>query len=120
MRWYTVVVLPLLMSVFTAQADPDRSELRDLGKKLAALRTQPPGTTFSGSCPSRPATLVGLPQRELNDLLGKPDDIDRDGSWTYVLSGPRPPLQFGGGFPILSFFFSTSHRVTRVTCYFAK
>lgn len=113
----------------TAHAEYEADDLlRVLSAELREAKAMPRGARRHSACPSNAKAIVGVDRKRLLTALGEPDfwptrkkgSAGTASSWTYFLASPRPEDQRGGGFPELSFDFSSDGVVMDVRCHYAR
>lgn len=115
-RTYAALV-GLAIAVAAVRVAHSASLIDSLGEELKVMRSLPVGSPTHGACPKSTKSLVGLGQRQVREVLGMPDFVERTGSWTYFFTSPVPEGQRGGGFPVLIFTFDRNALVGYVFCH---
>jgi hypothetical protein len=132
-----LIVALLIVCGGAVAANPAQSVfLEALSKQLRVDRSQPPGATLKMRCPDSMQPLIGLSERAVQSVLGKPDydmplpdltygdnrivSVDRH-IWIYFVRAQdvKNPPAFslgGGGIWGLWFFFDNKSRVTHAEC----
>src|SRR5689334_9597319 len=116
----TISAIVAALAATDGTAQP-RSTLDALSQELRQLRSLPTGAPSNAKCPTDTSAFIGLRLEVIREKLGAPDFMESDPvRLSYFFSSPRPKLQFGGGFPELSFTFSSNGEVAEVSCHYAR
>jgi hypothetical protein len=126
MRRFRLALLPALLGcAFDLLAASDSSAtLSALASELDALANRTVANTYRSTCRAEMQQLVGLSKSAILSALGDPGDCSgscqSSPKLSYSFSGPLPPGQRGGGFPIMTLTFSQADIVVTVACVYAR
>ena len=131
-----LLIIASLLSSFSHAEEENAQDilvLKDLGESLAKLRSLPQGSKASAECPNEVNAKInyrqeqllqsaeGLNKMQLTAVLGEPDyKSSNSHSWTYFFTSPRSRFQYGGGFPELTFSFTSEGIINDAICYYSR
>ena len=127
MNYYYRQVAGVFLAGLSLSAFSEEPLLTQIAKQLHAARESETRVGVSNQCPKNTKRLIGVRKTDVEQSLRKPDYIEtidsekqtHVDSWSYFFAKLNPSLR-GGGFPELTFNFSTDKRVQAVECHYAR